>query len=58
MALTVARLTREQMGYARATRVSMRLNAPCAQALTVERYGVAADIARVERREYPASDAG
>jgi hypothetical protein len=58
MAFTVAGLTREQKGYARATRVSMRPNAPCAQGLTVERSGVAADIARVERRGYRASDAG
>jgi len=58
MTSTVAGLTREQQGYARAMRVSVRPNAPCAQGQTVERDGVAADIARVERREYPASDAG
>jgi len=58
MAFTVARLTREQKEYARATRVSMRPNAPCAQGLTVERYGITTDIARVERRGYRASDAG
>ena len=58
MAFTVATLAREQKGYARATRVSMRPNAPCAQVLTVERYEVAADIARVERRGYRASYAG
>jgi hypothetical protein len=58
MAFPVAQLTREQKGYGWAARVSMRPNAPCAQGLTVERYGVAADIARVERRGYRASDAG
>ena len=58
MAFTVAELTREQKGYARATRVSMRPNAPCAQGLPVERYGVTADIARVERSGYRASNAG
>jgi hypothetical protein len=58
MAFAVARLTREQKGYARATRVSMRPNTPCAQGVTVERSGVAADIARVERRGYRASYAG
>jgi len=58
MAFPVAQLTREQKGYARATRVSMRPNAPRAQGLTVERYGVAADIARVEPRGYRASYAG
>jgi hypothetical protein len=58
MAFTVAKLTREQKGCARATRVSMRPNAPCAQELNVERYGVATDIARVERRRYRASYAG
>jgi hypothetical protein len=57
MAFTVARLTREQKGYVRATRVSMRPKASCAQGLTVARYGVAADMARVERRGYRASDA-
>jgi hypothetical protein len=55
MALTVAQVTREQKGCARATRVSMRPNAPCAQGVTVERDDVAADIARVERRRYRAS---
>jgi len=58
MAFTVAELTREQKGYARATRVSLRQNVPGAQGLTVERYGVAADIARVERPGYRASYAG
>jgi hypothetical protein len=58
MAFTAATLTREQKGYARATRVSMRPDAPCAQGLPVEREGVAADIARVERRGYRASYAG
>ena len=58
MAFVVAELTREQKGYARATRVSMRSNEPCALGLPVERDGVAADIVRVERREYRASDAG
>ena len=58
MAFTVTALTREEQGYARATRVSVRPNVPCAQGLTVERYGVAADLARVERRGYRASYAG
>ena len=58
MASTLDTLAREQRGYARATRVSMRPNAPCAQELNLERYGVAADIARVERRGYRASYAG
>ena len=58
MAFPLDTLAREQKGYARATRVSMRPNAPCAQRSTVEGYGVAVDIARVERRGYPASYAG
>jgi hypothetical protein len=55
MAFTLAQLAREQKGYARAMRVSMRPNAPCAQGLTVEHEVVAADITRVERRGYRAS---
>jgi hypothetical protein len=58
MASAVAELTREQKGYARATHVSMPPNAPRAQRVTVERYGVVGDIARVEQYGYRASDAG
>jgi len=58
MALTLDELAREQKGYARAGRVSVQPHAPWAQGLTVERHGVAVDIARVERRGYRASYAG
>jgi hypothetical protein len=58
MAMAVAALTREQVNTRGPRALSKRPNARCAQGLPVERCGVAADIARVERRGYRASDAG